>query len=477
MISLLFAFSILATHLLGVVPDRCLAIRKHREWRELDYAQKSSYLEALKCLRRLPPQAVRDDQVTTLVEELANLHAKVSDRIQFTQEFLPYHRAFLAIHDKALKDRCGYTGPMPYWDWAFDNPKPERSEIWKAFGRVKSGCVIMPIVGNLVSHFPEDHCVARDWLDGLISPAYSEAEIRMILQKKDFKSFSLAIEKLPNFKIHELVGGLTGDMSLMDWSVNDPIFFLHHRNMDRLWAKWQKENPTIGFTYGLSGGMSSILESPSALDRIDFSVYGKAPPILELLNTTGGGMDGGMCYEYSNSITTRSIPPQSHRRIPNARSPISKKGPYRFKKRELPFPKLVSKRPSNFVTFNSVLPVKEISAKFLKRVNISTTVINDIKKNEKVLSGFNAWLSSNDFDFPNAPSYPFTFTAYQKTIPESSPKGEKSKAPEAKADSESTSSKTSENGQAVPYREKTDEEVISDDKFLDSLIKQYGKQL
>lgn len=30
-----------------------------------------------------------------------------------------------------------------------------------------------------------------------------------------------------------------GQMSGVDWAGYDPIFFLHHANVDRLWALWQ----------------------------------------------------------------------------------------------------------------------------------------------------------------------------------------------------------------------------------------------
>ncbi len=32
-------------------------------------------------------------------------------------------------------------------------------------------------------------------------------------------------------------------MSIVPSAPNDPVFFLHHCNVDRLWAQWQKDNP------------------------------------------------------------------------------------------------------------------------------------------------------------------------------------------------------------------------------------------
>jgi tyrosinase len=62
--------------------------------------------------------------------------------------------------------------------------------------------------------------------------------------------------------LHAWVGGvlstgvrpaIRGTMVLMT-SPNDPIFFLHHANIDRLWAEWQAAHP--GKTYEPKGGYS-----------------------------------------------------------------------------------------------------------------------------------------------------------------------------------------------------------------------------
>jgi tyrosinase len=40
-------------------------------------------------------------------------------------------------------------------------------------------------------------------------------------------------------RVHVWVGGSMSPLS----SPNDPVFFLHHCNVDRLWAEWQREHP------------------------------------------------------------------------------------------------------------------------------------------------------------------------------------------------------------------------------------------
>ena len=60
-----------------------------------------------------------------------------------------------------------------------------------------------------------------------------------------------ALESVPHNVIHGDVGGQQGLMSAFDTAALDPIFWLHHANIDRLWSVWLKRsatnsNPTDG---------------------------------------------------------------------------------------------------------------------------------------------------------------------------------------------------------------------------------------
>ena len=54
-----------------------------------------------------------------------------------------------------------------------------------------------------------------------------------------FTAFQAAIEGAVHAGVHSAVGG---DMETGS-SPSDPLFWLHHANIDRLWAKWQKQHP------------------------------------------------------------------------------------------------------------------------------------------------------------------------------------------------------------------------------------------
>ncbi|KAF3097979.1 hypothetical protein TWF569_009000 [Orbilia oligospora] len=70
--------------------------------------------------------------------------------------------------------------------------------------------------------------------------------------------------------IHVWVGGLYGHMTSVPYSSFDPVFFLHHTNVDRLFAIWQAINPKSyvtpqqngGGTYGVPWNQNDDSNSP-----------------------------------------------------------------------------------------------------------------------------------------------------------------------------------------------------------------------
>jgi tyrosinase len=51
-----------------------------------------------------------------------------------------------------------------------------------------------------------------------------------------------ALEQTPHNVVHGGVGGARGLMSAFDTAPLDPVFWMHHANIDRLWADWLKQD-------------------------------------------------------------------------------------------------------------------------------------------------------------------------------------------------------------------------------------------
>ncbi|KAJ3306164.1 hypothetical protein HDV03_000398 [Kappamyces sp. JEL0829] len=244
------------------------------------------------------PSLLFADEAASIWEQFVVVHQRLSHKIHNTAQFLPWHRAFLAIFDHYLATECGYTGPGVYWDWAVDSQAPDRSPVWNVLGKDPDGCISIPSLGNLTStvpadvHPPGDRCVKRHWTTVKSSPAlfgstYSPEAIAFISQQQTYDAFRQALESGPHNNVA---------------SPNDPIFFLHHRNIDRLWWKWQQDRKETAFAYAGSTDNPSV--NSTSGDIMTFLGMLGEFPVSEALDTTGNGVAGLMCYIYSNSVTS-----------------------------------------------------------------------------------------------------------------------------------------------------------------------------
>ncbi|KAF8710644.1 Common central domain of tyrosinase, partial [Rhizoctonia solani] len=203
----------------------CASPVTYVEWRSLPQAQRNSFHNAVKCLR--------------------------TKGVHYVANFLPWHRWFLHLRRLDLAD-CGYTGPVPYWDWTIDSGKLATSDIWdpvSGFGGngnsrtrcVENGPYASP---GFQLTYPSRHCLARRFNNGNIRDSrignmqgslYSQNAVDTLMRRTDYINFSNDIEEGVHDIIHNVIAG---DMAAA-FSPNDALFFLHHQNIDRLWAKWQ----------------------------------------------------------------------------------------------------------------------------------------------------------------------------------------------------------------------------------------------
>ncbi len=137
--------------------------------------------------------------------------------------FLPWHRAYLYHFERILRAASGDPNlSLPYWDWATNPVLPEPYRIPAdssnplyddtRYEWINGGAQLTPNI------------VGKDLNDALSSPDYSGT-----------KGFSPQLEKSPHGTAHMQIGG---HMTLFETAGLDPIFWLHHANIDRLWNVW-----------------------------------------------------------------------------------------------------------------------------------------------------------------------------------------------------------------------------------------------
>ncbi|VUC32086.1 unnamed protein product [Clonostachys rosea] len=213
------------------------------EWRDLSDQEKSTYIEAVQCLKDVPSR-LTETTSETLWDDFAYVHRELDSEIHFVANFLPWHRWFVYIYESALQADCNYTGVMPYWDWTRDEEDPDSSPIFDndlgfgGDGDADTGCVNSgPFAGFNVST-PDNHCLQRVFDMTMLTQYSSQSEVDSALEITSYSSFRPTVENGPHRGGH---AAISGDMA-NNYSPNDPIFFLHHTNIDRVWWQWQSES-------------------------------------------------------------------------------------------------------------------------------------------------------------------------------------------------------------------------------------------
>lgn len=163
--------------------------------------------------------------------------------------FLAWHRAYLYYLERMLQKAANEPRlRIPYWNYSATNsrslPTPFRDPSSSLFvsGR------------NLVSATDQVTSSSVNITRAMSRTAFigSDAQLgfgggrESVPVQFPFTNKAGSLEVLPHNAIHVQVGGLMNNPST---SAQDPIFFLHHSNIDRLWVDWLasgggRANPT-----------------------------------------------------------------------------------------------------------------------------------------------------------------------------------------------------------------------------------------
>ena len=174
-------------------------------------------------------------------EQLANIHAvRIQDADGFVharhrmhgqmygpigmRRFLPWHRAYLIAFERELR-KIDPTLSIPYWDWHEDG------------GRLVGFAGFLGLsTGRNLGALPNEPSV-----EGRQSWVIDENTFDLFTQHTgDYYPFTRNLESWPHGFGHNWIGGTMADLMI---SPNDPAFWFHHAQVDRIWSEWQKNNP------------------------------------------------------------------------------------------------------------------------------------------------------------------------------------------------------------------------------------------
>jgi tyrosinase len=175
--------------------------------------------------------------------------------------FLPWHRMFVLCLEQIVRQitkEDSFT--LPYWNYTDVSQRALPAEFrkqgdptWGSLYRkdrnngVNTGTPIDKLPGAL----PID-------LNAMKLPTYGGA------------GFCSSLDNDPHGSVHSDVGNSVG-MGRVPWAANDPIFWMHHCNIDRIWASWNKaggKNPSLtgSYTFADRDGKKIQLDVSKFLD-------------------------------------------------------------------------------------------------------------------------------------------------------------------------------------------------------------------
>jgi tyrosinase len=153
--------------------------------------------------------------------------------------FLPWHRAYLYLFEKALQDKVpGMT--LPWWNWTQNHAEgiPGAYSRRRAEGR-KNPLFDSPIQASGRANPRQARTFREPGPPGALP---FPDQVEAVLQNRDFATFQTQLESIHD-GVHVWVGGTMGEITTAAY---DPLFWAHHCMIDRLWYLWQLRHPGAG---------------------------------------------------------------------------------------------------------------------------------------------------------------------------------------------------------------------------------------
>lgn len=229
---------------------KCTHKLQRRSWQTLSNTEKKAYIDAELCLMWHLPAKSGLTAAVSRFDDLIKAHQNQSSLVHGDGWFLPFHRLMMHAHERLLRQECGYTGAQPYWDEEADAGRFSRSEIFDAEfgfggdGTGRGGCVETGPFANYTLHTGPgysntEHCLIRKINDS-ISEGTGAGPVDECLAMETFAEMWPCLENVPHSSGHTAVGG---EMQNPISSPGDPLFYLHHTWLDRVWWRWQQRDP------------------------------------------------------------------------------------------------------------------------------------------------------------------------------------------------------------------------------------------
>jgi hypothetical protein len=190
-----------------------------------------------------------------------------------TIHFLSWHRMYVYFFERILRQAAGDPSfTVPFWNYTVETqrilPAPFRDPSNPLYVAERSWVVRSGQQPAPDQNYRFDY-----------SAAFAAANFTHVGDGTSFAGREGArglLENQPHNTVHTWVGGFMGTL---DKAALDPVFWMHHANLDRLWEEWLKQgggraNPTGGvfldtnFTFYDVGGNAVVMRGSQILDTV-----------------------------------------------------------------------------------------------------------------------------------------------------------------------------------------------------------------
>jgi tyrosinase len=243
-----------------IIVQGSFAQRIRTDHREMTPGQKTAYVRAL-------------NAIGTTIGKLADHHVSHFETEIHTRgnnngtQFLPWHRVFQLDFEEKLRSAGTSNSQyltVPYWDWTDENTATRVTWDDSDFLAISNlNWTISRSLGGS-SLATKNDAISLLAMTGGILPASLE------LASPTSAFFSKRLENWHNAG-HGFVGGTMNSFA----SPNDPVFYLHHGFVDKLWQDWENRDNAIQSVFNFSSLIHDY--SPINPNAIIDSRYTKYP--------------------------------------------------------------------------------------------------------------------------------------------------------------------------------------------------------
>ncbi|KAJ4358817.1 hypothetical protein N0V95_002739 [Ascochyta clinopodiicola] len=275
----------------------CSNVRTRVEWDSASNNDRQGYINAIKCLMNKPASG-QFSTSRNRYDDLVGLHQTLTPNVHGNAKFLLWHRYYTWTFESLLRDECGLTGPLLWFDETRYAGNYPASSLFSAqwFGSVDVGgnCVTNGQFANLALVYGpgssnQPHCLSRN-NDNSYTANTGNAIVDACNSRSDYADMAACAEGGAHAWGHNGIGAVMSDVFA---SPSDPVFFLHHAFIDRNFRIWQNN--------GGNARISSIDGTDKAGNALTLNtkinVYGFRADVTvgQILDTRGSTL----CYKYN----------------------------------------------------------------------------------------------------------------------------------------------------------------------------------